>query len=63
MIYSVEYTHPAFTSRSIAAQRRELRQLNGTNRTYFCGSYMRYGFHEDAGIPRVPQSPSPKSWG
>ncbi len=47
VIYSTVYTHPAYTSQSIAAQ-RELKQLNGTNRTYFCGSYMGYGFHEDA---------------
>ncbi|CAN5498100.1 FAD-dependent oxidoreductase [soil metagenome] len=47
VIYSTDYTHPAYTSQSIAAQ-RELKQLNGTNRTYFCGSYMGYGFHEDA---------------
>ncbi len=47
VIYSTTYTHPAYTSRSIAAQ-RELKQLNGANQTYFCGSYMGYGFHEDA---------------
>ena len=47
MIYGVEYTHPGYTSRSIDAQ-RELRDMNGNNHTYFCGAYMRYGFHEDA---------------
>ena len=47
VIYSVNYTHPAYTSRSIQAQ-QELRRSNGTNRTHFCGSYMGYGFHEDA---------------
>jgi predicted NAD/FAD-binding protein len=47
VIYSVNYTHPAYTSRSIAAQ-HELKQLNGNRHTYFCGSYMGYGFHEDA---------------
>lgn len=47
VIYSIEYTHPGYTSRSIAAQ-RELRAMNGANNTHFCGAYMRYGFHEDA---------------
>ena len=47
VIYSVNYTHPAYSPRSIAAQ-RALKELNGTNRTSFCGSYMGYGFHEDA---------------
>ncbi|MFT5423852.1 MAG: putative NAD/FAD-binding protein [Phycisphaerales bacterium] len=47
VIYSVDYTHPAYTSRSIDAQKR-LRSMNGTHNTWFCGAYMRYGFHEDA---------------
>lgn len=47
ILYSTNYTHPAYTARSIDAQ-RELRRLNGARNTYFCGSYMGYGFHEDA---------------
>jgi predicted NAD/FAD-binding protein len=47
VIYQAQYTHPAYTSGSLAAQ-RELKRLNGSNRTSFCGSYMGYGFHEDA---------------
>lgn len=47
IIYSVDYTHPAFTSRSIESQ-QAIRALNGTHNTWFCGAYMRYGFHEDA---------------
>ncbi|MEZ4602669.1 MAG: hypothetical protein R2861_04450 [Desulfobacterales bacterium] len=27
--------------------------LNGQNNTYFCGSYFRYGFHEDAVLSGV----------
>ena len=27
---------------------KELAALNGRDRTYFCGSYFGYGFHEDA---------------
>jgi predicted NAD/FAD-binding protein len=39
------YHHPRFTPASVAAQARhgEL----GRDRTFFCGAYWRYGFHED----------------
>lgn len=47
VIYSIDYTHPAYTSRSIDSQ-QEIRSLNGTQNTWYCGAYMRYGFHEDA---------------
>ena len=30
----------------MAAQKRH-REINGARRTYFCGAYWRYGFHED----------------
>ncbi len=40
------YDHPAYSCRSIAAQER-IGELNGVNRTYFCGAYCGYGFHED----------------
>lgn len=41
------YTHPFFDQTALASQ-RELWQLQGRNRTWFCGSYFGYGFHEDA---------------
>jgi predicted NAD/FAD-binding protein len=41
------YTHPMFDFASLATQ-PQLAQLNGRNRTSFCGSYFGYGFHEDA---------------
>lgn len=47
VIYEVLYEHPAFTLESISTQ-PELSKLNGTNNTYFAGSYFGYGFHEDA---------------
>lgn len=47
VIYSVDYTHPAYSFRAIDAQ-RQLRELSGTQSTYFCGSYLGHGFHEDA---------------
>ncbi len=43
----IRYTHPKYTPRSLAAQ-KDLPSLNGVRRTFFCGSYFGYGFHEDA---------------
>jgi predicted NAD/FAD-binding protein len=35
-----------YTQAAVAAQQRH-DSLNGVNRTYFCGAYWGYGFHED----------------
>ncbi|MGP0567175.1 MULTISPECIES: NAD(P)/FAD-dependent oxidoreductase [unclassified Nitrospina] len=40
------YDHPVFSAVAIGAQKR-LGEINGTNRTYFCGAYWGSGFHED----------------
>jgi predicted NAD/FAD-binding protein len=47
VIYEITYTHPGYTPRSLDAQ-QQLRALNGDRRTYYCGAYLRHGFHEDA---------------
>jgi predicted NAD/FAD-binding protein len=47
ILYEVEYTHPIYTPESPISQ-EGIRRLNGTRHTFFCGAYMRYGFHEDA---------------
>ena len=41
------YEHPLFDGGALAAQ-RELASLQGGQRTWYCGSYFGYGFHEDA---------------
>jgi len=46
IIQTFDYTHPVFDERAVAAQKRH-REINGVQRTYFCGAYWRYGFHED----------------
>lgn len=48
VLYRTTYEHPVFTLGAIGAQ-RELPKLNHSGgRLFFCGSYFRYGFHEDA---------------
>jgi predicted NAD/FAD-binding protein len=46
VIERLTYHHPLFTPAAVAAQRRHA-EVNGANRTWFCGAYWRYGFHED----------------
>ncbi len=46
VIKEILYTHPLYTFASFQTQ-PELGRLNGKNRTYFCGAYFGYGFHED----------------
>jgi len=38
--------HPVYSPKGPLAQKRRL-EINGVNRTYFCGAYWGYGFHED----------------
>lgn len=40
------YHHPVFTTAAVAAQSRR-HEVNGVRRTYYCGAYWGYGFHED----------------
>lgn len=47
ILKTIVYHHPIFTVEAIKAQ-AELPRLNKTGPVYFCGSYFKYGFHEDA---------------
>lgn len=47
IIKIIEYEHPIFSINAIKSQ-KDLSELNNNGRTYFCGSYFNYGFHEDA---------------
>jgi predicted NAD/FAD-binding protein len=47
IIKELDYEHPLFDVPAINAQ-TELHKLNETGPVYFCGSYFKYGFHEDA---------------
>ncbi len=46
IIRSIDYDHPVFTLPGVAAQQRHA-EIDGLNRSYYCGAYWRYGFHED----------------
>jgi predicted NAD/FAD-binding protein len=46
-IMEIDYEHPLFDVPAIMAQ-KELQQLNQQGVLYYCGSYFKYGFHEDA---------------
>lgn len=47
IIKELDYEHPLFDVPAIQAQ-AELHTLNQNGPVYFCGSYFKYGFHEDA---------------
>jgi len=46
IIKRLTYEHPVHTPQAVAAQSRQA-EIDGVNRTYFCGAYWRFGFHED----------------
>ena len=46
IIKRINYHHPLYTREAVATQARQI-DVNGVDRTYFCGAYWRYGFHED----------------
>ena len=46
IIREITYHHPVYTSSGLVARKR-FKEINGRNRTHFCGAYWGYGFHED----------------
>ena len=59
-----EYDHPVFDTAAMAAQAR-LPEIQGRHRTWFCGSYCGWGFHEDglrAGIAVAKSLGSTPPW-
>lgn len=47
ILWQKDYYHPLFDVKAIQAQEK-LDELNQNQMIYFCGSYFKYGFHEDA---------------
>jgi predicted NAD/FAD-binding protein len=46
IISTIDYHHPVYLPAGVAAQKRR-GEISGVNRTFYCGAYWRYGFHED----------------
>ena len=46
VIKTVSFAHPYFNSETLKYQ-NELNSLQGIKRTWYCGAYFGYGFHED----------------
>ena len=55
IIKNIQYDHPLFTPETARAQ-KQLPQLNQQGDIFYCGSYFRYGFHEDAFMSAVDLS-------
>ena len=64
VIDEYDYAHPQFDAAARAAQHGLVRQ-QGTNRTWFAGAYLGYGFHEDglqSGLNVATALGSPPPW-
>ncbi len=46
ILHRQTYSHPVFDAASLRAQVRH-GEINGVQRTWYCGAYWGYGFHED----------------
>jgi predicted NAD/FAD-binding protein len=46
IIKSINYDHPIISRKAINAQSRH-QEINGVNKTFYCGAYWGNGFHED----------------
>jgi uncharacterized protein len=46
IIRKIMYQHPVYTPEGVAAQRRRA-ELMGQQRSFYCGAWWSYGFHED----------------
>ncbi|WP_022722739.1 NAD(P)/FAD-dependent oxidoreductase [Rhodopseudomonas sp. B29] len=59
-----ECDHPQFSTKAFAAQRR-IGQIQGQRRTWFCGAWTGYGFHEDglrSGLSVADNLGAPVPW-
>jgi predicted NAD/FAD-binding protein len=46
VLKTFSYSHPVYTPGAVAAQKRHA-EISGPRRSFYCGAYWRYGFHED----------------
>jgi uncharacterized protein len=46
ILQRIVYHHPIYSRSALESQKR-IGEINGRNRTFYCGAYWGYGFHED----------------
>ena len=46
ILATLDYAHPVLDRAAVMAQAR-IESLNGQRHTFYCGAYLRFGFHED----------------
>jgi uncharacterized protein len=61
IIRSIEYQHPVYRPEGIAAQRRR-GELMGQQRSFYCGAWWSYGFHEDGVKSGLVAAAAVQSW-
>jgi predicted NAD/FAD-binding protein len=61
IIREIHYDHPVYTPRGVAAQARR-GEIMGANRSFFCGAYWSYGFHEDGVKSGLAAAEALKAW-
>jgi len=61
VIKRLTYHHPVYTPAGVAAQGRQ-DELNGAQRTFFCGAYWRFGFHEDGVVSALAALDHFRDW-
>ena len=57
-----DYSHPVYTPAGVAAQRRH-EEISGVRRSFYCGAYWRYGFHEDGVVSGLRALEHVARWG
>ncbi len=57
-----DYAHPVYTPAAVAAQRRH-GEISGVRRSFYCGAYWRYGFHEDGVVSGLAALEQLARWG
>jgi predicted NAD/FAD-binding protein len=61
VIRRIEYDHPVYTAAGVAAQRRH-EEISGAGRTFYCGAYWGWGFHEDGVVSGLRAADQVRRW-
>ena len=61
VIRRIEYAHPVYTAAGVAAQRRH-EEVSGAGRTFYCGAYWGWGFHEDGVVSGLRAAEQVRRW-